>query len=1153
MAIRILSGENITGTITGIGTYTAGNSVKIFEAQRSGGAVKSDWSYHDSNTTMSFGTSTLHPLSIKTNDTERIRVQNTGNIGINNNNPTEILDISDDDGNTNIRVSDSSANSEVGLKLKNDAKTWTLQNWGSGGDNLRLLNNAGNIVQLWDDNGNVMIGNANDPEKKLHIYTSTTDDTPQVLIQNGSSGDASLTFNVSGQSYVIGIDHDDSSKFKIAASGNLGTNDRVTLLSSGNVGIGTISPQNKFVVANGTNNNQNIEIAPNYIQSFNRQSGNLGYASLDFYASSYTFNVADVLIGTNGKFLQGKRNTGSAVIDMIGFGAGTDRLQIKGGTSGAAESIAFFDTAGQMATFYNSNLGIGLTNASAKLQVVSGDEQLTNFSGNVTDRLAYSRISSYASTSGTTTGAAALELVGTANGSSHGRHAWIGAEGTSNTNFLTKLKFKVRGETNNGYAWAGSSEAPTIMTLQGNGNVGIGTTNPGRKLTVTGDASGDSNNLLIANENDTNGDSASIGFSMLSNNTYVKSGIFFERTTTQGRGSLHLAVNNEVNGNNVSKSDAKLTINNSGNVGIGTASPNAGVRLEVNGIISANGDNSPTGGGLGFGDYQTGGYKWIQSFESQELRINPLGNNVVFPASNVGIGTSSPAAGSQLTLRSSASTGMTILSASNTGECFINFSDNDDANVGQIFYGHSPDRMSFRVGDNTRMTILGSDGNVGIGTTSPSEKLSVANGSVAINNSHSFMVGGATGDTVVGRLKNTAGVLNLEGASSRSVKIGSGSNGEVVRIDNTNQRVGVGTTSPSEKLHVHNGAIAAGPSSTNGGAVLKQNYASPHHLGVISSHYSSGNFIMGYGAQGKAGSSGYTSTYGNFSGGHSALEIGGTSFSFKMDSSNSQTTVGSDVSLNTLMKINRTGVGIGTDDGPGDINAKLHIYKQAGDNTVNELLRLDCGENNHNVGKGGAIVFRDINVYTDTAKIIAQRIGNTGGSTLQFALRGSEAMRIQSAGQVCIGTNSTTVSSSVVSAVFGSGSEATLKLGGHSGTHTMIQFFHTGTVVGSIISTTTATAYNTSSDYRLKEDLKDFAGLDMVSKIPVYDFKWKTDESRSYGVMAHELEEVLPQAVIGEKDAEEMQSVDYSKIVPLLVKSIQELKAEVENLKSQKQ
>ena len=72
----------------------------------------------------------------------------------------------------------------------------------------------------------------------------------------------------------------------------------------------------------------------------------------------------------------------------------------------------------------------------------------------------------------------------------------------------------------------------------------------------------------------------------------------------------------------------------------------------------------------------------------------------------------------------------------------------------------------------------------------------------------------------------------------------------------------------------------------------------------------------------------------------------------------------------------------------------------------------------------------------------------------------------------------------------------------------------------------------------------------MVSKIPVYDYKWKADESRSYGVMAHELAEVLPQAVTGEKDAKEMQSVDYSKIVPLLVKSIQELKAEIELLKN---
>jgi hypothetical protein len=115
----------------------------------------------------------------------------------------------------------------------------------------------------------------------------------------------------------------------------------------------------------------------------------------------------------------------------------------------------------------------------------------------------------------------------------------------------------------------------------------------------------------------------------------------------------------------------------------------------------------------------------------------------------------------------------------------------------------------------------------------------------------------------------------------------------------------------------------------------------------------------------------------------------------------------------------------------------------------------------------------------------------------------------------------------------------------------VIVFTNDQATAGSISVSGTSTSYNTSSDYRLKEDLQDFNGLEKVSKIPVYNFKWKIDDNRSYGVMAHELQKVLPQAVVGEKDAEEMQSVDYSKIVPLLVKSIQELKAEVDKLKQE--
>ena len=118
----------------------------------------------------------------------------------------------------------------------------------------------------------------------------------------------------------------------------------------------------------------------------------------------------------------------------------------------------------------------------------------------------------------------------------------------------------------------------------------------------------------------------------------------------------------------------------------------------------------------------------------------------------------------------------------------------------------------------------------------------------------------------------------------------------------------------------------------------------------------------------------------------------------------------------------------------------------------------------------------------------------------------------------------------------------------------LIKFWSTSTAtsVGNISfnSSRTAVNYNTGSDYRLKEDYRDFNGLNIISDIDVYDFKWKNQDDRSYGVIAHELDQVVPGAVTGEKDAEDMQCVDYSKLVPLLIKSVQELKAENVSLKA---
>jgi hypothetical protein len=115
---------------------------------------------------------------------------------------------------------------------------------------------------------------------------------------------------------------------------------------------------------------------------------------------------------------------------------------------------------------------------------------------------------------------------------------------------------------------------------------------------------------------------------------------------------------------------------------------------------------------------------------------------------------------------------------------------------------------------------------------------------------------------------------------------------------------------------------------------------------------------------------------------------------------------------------------------------------------------------------------------------------------------------------------------------------------------TIVDFRRSTTQVGTISVTTSATSYNTSSDYRLKQDLKSFNGLEVVSKIKAYDYEWKADNTRSFGVLAHELAEVLPYAVNGIKDGETMQGVDYSKIVPVLIQSIKELKSKIETLEN---
>jgi hypothetical protein len=127
--------------------------------------------------------------------------------------------------------------------------------------------------------------------------------------------------------------------------------------------------------------------------------------------------------------------------------------------------------------------------------------------------------------------------------------------------------------------------------------------------------------------------------------------------------------------------------------------------------------------------------------------------------------------------------------------------------------------------------------------------------------------------------------------------------------------------------------------------------------------------------------------------------------------------------------------------------------------------------------------------------------------------------------------------------------------------HEFIYFQKQGNNIGSIIAANNGAgvSFNTSSDYRLKTDLRNYSGIDLVNKIKTYDFSWKANNSRMHGVMAHELQEILPYAVSGSKDAIDEngkmvpQGVDYGKLTPILVKAIQEQDEVINNLKKDKE
>ena len=130
---------------------------------------------------------------------------------------------------------------------------------------------------------------------------------------------------------------------------------------------------------------------------------------------------------------------------------------------------------------------------------------------------------------------------------------------------------------------------------------------------------------------------------------------------------------------------------------------------------------------------------------------------------------------------------------------------------------------------------------------------------------------------------------------------------------------------------------------------------------------------------------------------------------------------------------------------------------------------------------------------------------------------------------------------------------------------TMIGFMIGSEFEGNISSNSSGTSYNTSSDYRLKENVIEMTGaIDRVNQLQPMRFNFISDPSKNIvdGFLAHQVSDICPQAVTGEKDAMKInretgveepdyQGIDQAKLVPLLVGAVQELNAKNDALQTE--
>jgi hypothetical protein len=469
----------------------------------------------------------------------------------------------------------------------------------------------------------------------------------------------------------------------------------------------------------------------------------------------------------------------------------------------------------------------------------------------------------------------------------------------------------------------------------------------------------------------------------------------------------------------------------------------------------------------------------------------------------------------------------TMVGGTRTHRMYMNFNETN--------FNEGGGDIDFRVESNGSANMLFIDGG--------NNNVHIANNSTGFHSSvQPLIVGSGSGDEGMTIFSGSSNKGKLGFADSASDDSGSyrgylqydhsGDNlnigtagSEVMRIDSSG-KVGIGTTSPSAMLHLYKatGSGALEPeliiennhntsSVTDGAGRLTFYSDDSNNSGIPDNAWLGQVRFMGDDKDGSATEFEYAYMVGQArDAGSGSARKGG--FSFYTRNGNS---------ITETVTITEDKVGIGTTS-PQKI---LH--------TASNGIRIDRGG-------GGS--------YWD--------IGPDGTNDFKFVPNGSEVARITTDGNLLLGTTSnySPAGRMAVKSIANGGTTPVASFQANTSTSSgsLIVFYSgDGSEVGSIgmsnLNAGSAVAYNTSSDARLKDVTGEAKGLEVINALKPVAFNWKSDNAEDEGLLAQEVKEIVPNAVSQGED--EYYQMDYSKLVTPLIKAVQELSAEVEQLKQQ--